>query len=80
MVVSKLVCINFCYTLIMHNDFKLYVYYILMSCNFTCKYVLTSRILHLVHILLIWLLKCIGRGPVSAETCWSNTDLIEWCE
>jgi hypothetical protein len=30
MVLSKLVCINFCHTLIMYNDFKLYVYYILM--------------------------------------------------
>jgi len=57
MKLNKMVCINnFRHTLIIYEDFIiLYLLHFNVYCNFTCKYVLTSRILDLVHSLLIWL-------------------------
>jgi hypothetical protein len=62
---TALVCIiNFHHTLIIYKNFIiLCLVHFNVYCNFTCKYVLTSRILHLVHILLTLLWICISHTP-----------------
>jgi hypothetical protein len=53
-----------CLIIIIYKDFIiLCLLHFNDYCNFTCNYVLTYKILHLVHILLILLWNCISCTP-----------------